>query len=55
MKLTDVLKRKLEGVDSAEEKSSILGEAKEGAERAGVIIDDDEIEKVAGGSRPLPP
>ncbi len=50
MKLADDLKKKLESAQSKEEKASILAETKKGAENAGVILDDTELDNVAGGS-----
>ncbi|MCR5098978.1 MAG: hypothetical protein K6B14_08520 [Lachnospiraceae bacterium] len=49
MKLTDELKGKLENAASEEEAKKILGEAKKSVEDAGVILDDDELDKAAGG------
>ena len=50
MKLTDDLKKKLETAQSKEEAEAILAEAKKAAGDAGVILDDEELDQVAGGS-----
>ena len=52
MKLTEKLKGKLKNAASAEEANKILAEAKKGAEDAGVILDDGDLDKVAGGYIP---
>ncbi len=52
MKLTEKLKGKLKNAASAEEANNILAEAKKGAEDAGVILDDGDLDKVAGGVIP---
>ena len=52
MKLTDDLKKKLETAQSKEEAEAILAEAKKAAEDAGVILDDAEMDQVAGGMGP---
>lgn len=49
MKLTDELKGKLENA-SEEEAKKILEETKKDVEDAGVILDDAELDKAAGGS-----
>ena len=49
MKLTDDLKKKLETAQSKEEVEAILAEAKKAAEDAGILIDDAEMDQVAGG------
>ena len=49
MKLTDDLKKKLERAQSKEETELILAETKKGVENAGVILDDAELDQVAGG------
>ena len=49
MKLTDDLKKKLETAQSKEEVEAILAEAKKAAEDAGILIDDAELDQVAGG------
>ena len=53
MKLTEKLKGKLKNAASAEEANKILAEAKKGAEDAGVILDDGDLDKVAGGMYPF--
>ncbi len=50
MKITDELKGKLENAGSAEEVSKILEKTREAVEEAGVILDDAELDKAAGGS-----
>ena len=57
MKLTEDLKKKLGGAESEEEVKTILTETKQNVEEAGVILDDEDLDKVAGGFRirlPLP-
>ena len=49
MKLTDQIKEKIDNAKSEEEAKTILESVKDGAEKAGVILDDDELEKVSGG------
>ena len=49
MKLTDELKGKLENA-SEEEAKKILEETKKDVKDAGVILDDAELDKAAGGS-----
>ena len=49
MKLTDDLKNKIDGAKSEEEVKEILGETKKNVEEAGVILDDAELDQVAGG------
>ena len=49
MKLTDELKGKLANASSEEEAKKILGETKKKVESAGVLLGDDELDKVAGG------
>ena len=50
MKPTEELKNKLEAAQSKEEAEAILAEAKKAAENAGVILDDEDLDQVAGGS-----
>ena len=52
MKLSDDLKKKLEAAQSKEEAEAILAEAKKAAEDAGILIDDAEMDQVAGGMGP---
>jgi len=49
MKLTDDLKNKIDGAKSEEEVKEILGETKKNVKDAGVILDDAEMDQVAGG------
>ncbi len=50
MKFTNDLKKKLEGAQNKEEAQAIIDETKKGAEKAGVILDDEDLDKAAGGS-----
>ena len=55
MKITEELKEKLGGAASEEEIKTILAETKQNVEEAGVILDDEELDRVAGGAaRGLP-
>ena len=49
MKLTDELKGKLESATSQEEAATLLNNARKGAEAAGIILDDADLEQVSGG------
>ena len=49
MKLTDELQNKLGNARSEDEVKKILGETKQNVEEAGVILDDAELDQVAGG------
>ncbi len=49
MKLTDQIKEKIDNAKSEEEVKTILENLKGGVEDAGVILDDEELDKVAGG------
>ena len=49
MKLTDKIKEKIDNAKSEEEAKTILESVKDGAEEAGVILDDEDLDKVAGG------
>ena len=49
MEFTDELKVKLEGAKNKEEAKKIIEETKKGAEEAGVVLDDAELDKAAGG------
>ena len=49
MKLTDELQNKLGNAKSEDEVKKILGETKQNVEDAGVILDDEELDQVAGG------
>ena len=53
MKLTEELKGKLENA-SEEEAKKILEETKKDVEEAGVILDDAELDKAAGGGGGYP-
>lgn len=54
MELTDKIKEKLDNAKSEEEVKTILEEVKCGAEAAGVILDDEEVDQVAGGIQIVP-
>ena len=49
MKLTDELQNKIGNAKSEDEVKKILGETKQNVEEAGVILDDAELDQVAGG------
>ena len=49
MKLTDQIKEQIDNAKSEEEVKTILENVKDGAEEAGVILDDEDLDKVAGG------
>ena len=49
MKFTEKIKDKIDNAKSEEEVKSILKDVKGGAEEAGVILDDEDLDKVAGG------
>ena len=49
MKLTEKLKNKIDGAKSEQEVKTILAETKQNVEEAGVILDDAELDQVAGG------
>ena len=49
MELTDNLKGKLEEAKNEEEAKKILEETKKNVEDAGVVLDDAELDKAAGG------
>ena len=51
MKFTDELKEKIDNAGSEEEVKAILEDVKNGAEEAGVILNDAELDLVAGGLR----
>ena len=46
---TDKIKEKIDNAKSEEEVKSILENVKGGAEEAGLILDDEDLDKVAGG------
>ena len=50
MKLTDELQNKIGNAKSEDEVKKILGETKQNVEEAGVILDDAELDQVAGGN-----
>ena len=50
MKLTDELQNKIGNAKSEDEVKKILGETKQNVEEAGVILDDAELDQVAGGA-----
>lgn len=50
MKLTNELKKKIENASSAEEVKTILNNIKSDAEEAGIILDDEDLDKIAGGA-----
>lgn len=55
MKFTEKIKDKIDNAKSEEEVKSILENVKDGAEEAGLILDDEDLDKVAGGEmRHLP-
>ena len=49
MELTDKIKEKIDNAKSEEEVKTILEDVKGGAEDAGVILDDAELDQAAGG------
>lgn len=49
MKLTDELKKKIDNAASDEEVKAILENVKGGAEAAGIILDDEELDQASGG------
>ncbi len=51
MKLTDELKKKIDDAKSEEEVKAILGDIKNGAEEAGILLEEEELDKVAGGKQ----
>ena len=50
MEFTNEMKGKLENAQSEEEVMDILDETKKGAEDAGVILSDDDLDQAAGGT-----
>ena len=50
MKLTEQIKEKIDNAQSEEEVMTILESVKDGAEEAGVILDDEDLDKAAGGA-----
>lgn len=51
MKLTDQIKEMIENAKSEEEVKTILENVKEGAENAGLILDDEDLDRASGGGR----
>ena len=49
MKLTEQIKEKIDKAQSKEEVKTILENVKDGAEEAGVILDDDDLDQESGG------
>ena len=49
LKFTEKIKEKIDNAKSEEEVKSILENVKDGAEEAGLILDDEDLDKVAGG------
>ncbi len=50
MKMTDELKGKLQKASSGEETKKILDETRGAVAKAGIILEDDELVRVAGGT-----
>ena len=55
MKLTDQIKEKIDNAKSEEEVKTILENVKEGAEDAGLILDDEDLDRASGGSERFVP
>ena len=51
MKFTDKIRKKIDNAKSETEVKAILAEIKGGAEEAGVILDDEELDQASGGSK----
>ncbi len=49
MKLTDQIKEKIDNAKSEEEVKTIFENVKEGAEDAGLILDDEDLDRASGG------
>ena len=49
MEFTNDLKKKLENAQDKEEAQAIIDKTKKGAEEAGIILSDDDLDKAAGG------
>ena len=49
MKLTDELKKKIDNAGTEEEVKEILSDTKKDVEQAGLILEDAELDRVAGG------
>lgn len=50
MEFTNDLKKKFENAQNKEEAQAIIDETKKGVEVAGVILDDEDLDKAAGAS-----
>ena len=50
MKFTDQIRKKIDNAKSETEVEAILAEIKGGAEEAGVILDDEELDQASGGA-----
>lgn len=51
MKLTEKIKEKIDNAKSEEEVKTILENVREEAEDAGLILDEEELDKAAGGNK----
>ena len=51
MKITEKLKGRLQSAKSADEVQTILKEVKKRTEEAGLVLNDEELDEVSGGSR----
>ena len=51
IKFTEKIKDKIDNAKSEEEVKSILENVKDGAEEAGLILDDAELDQVSGGGK----
>lgn len=51
MKITKELNDRLEGAGSEQKVKEILGETKKSVEEAGIILEDAELDMVAGGKK----
>jgi hypothetical protein len=49
MEFTNDLKKKLGNAQNKEEAQAIIDETKKGAEQAGILLDDEDLDKAAGG------
>ena len=49
MELTKKVKEKLEGIQTEAEAKAIIEEVKKEAEEAGIVLDDKDLDEVAGG------
>ena len=55
MKLTDELKKKIDDAATEEEVKEILSDTKKDVEQAGLILEDAELDRVAGGFSEVDP